>query len=431
MVLTHLTRPHPSSHRTVAGFAVLGTLLSALSGSVGAAPPSAPAKIVPSFTVAAAEPLLARVFTAIEANKLNEALALTDQLLLEKPNFHLAHLIRGDLLQAKTRPLSGFGAASAVNANAASAAPRVQELREEALLRLKAYRQKPPADSVPRYLLQMKADQRYAVIVDTKKSRLYIYENAQGQPRFLADYYISQGKNGTEKAREGDQKTPLGVYHVTDYVPKSKLPDLYGAGAFPISYPNEWDKRLGKSGHGIWLHGTPSNTFARAPRATDGCVVLANADFESIGRFMQTGTTPVVISEEVEWLKLDDWNRERTELTTAIEKWRRDWESLNIERYLAHYHQEFNGDGVKLAEWSSRKRQVNTAKEWVKVGVNNVSMLRYPGKEDMVVVTFDQDYRSSNLATVAKKKQYWVRTPSTGGKNSRPGSWKIIEESTV
>ncbi len=370
------------------------------------------------------EPILVRIFAAIERGKLTEALQLTDSLLKEKPNFRLGHLIRGDLLLARVKPLPSFGAVASVNQAGAGPEPqaRVRELREEALLRLKAYREKPPKDAVPRYLLQMKPDQKHAVIVDTKKSRLYVYENAKGQPRFVADYYISQGKNGPEKWKEGDQKTPVGVYHITRSVPREKLTDFYGAGALPINYPNEWDKRLGRTGHGIWLHGTPPDTFSRAPRATDGCVVLANQDFESIGRYVQTGMTPVVISEEVEWLKLDDWNRERNSLNVAIEKWRRDWESMNIERYLSHYHQDFSGDGNSLTQWSQKKRAINAAKSWIKVGVDNISMLRYPGKDDLVVVTFDQNYRSSNLSNSATKKQYW-----TLGKTG----WKIIDESTL
>ena len=33
-----------------------------------------------------------------------------------------------------------------------------------------------------------------------------------------------------------------------------------------------------RTGSGIWLHGTPPDQFARAPLATDGCLVLANPD---------------------------------------------------------------------------------------------------------------------------------------------------------
>ena len=41
---------------------------------------------------------------------------------------------------------------------------------------------------------------------------------------------------------------------------------------------------------------------------------------------------------------------------------------------------------------------MNAAKSWIKVGTGNISMFRNPGKEEYVVVTFEQDYRSSNLS---------------------------------
>ena len=77
---------------------------------------------------------------------------------------------------------------------------------------------------------------------------------------------------------------------------KEKLPDFYGPGAFPISYPNEWDKLHRRNGYGIWLHGTPSETYSRPPRATDGCVVLTNDDLRRLARYVDVGRTPVVIS---------------------------------------------------------------------------------------------------------------------------------------
>src|SRR5207253_2380867 len=105
--------------------------------------------------------------------------------------------------------------------------------------------------------------QKHALVVDSRRSRLYVFANADGRPRLIADYYVTLGKNGMEKTREGDQKTPIGVYHVTANLPRQKLTDFYGAGAFPINYPNEWDKRRGRNGHGIWLQGLPSAIYAR------------------------------------------------------------------------------------------------------------------------------------------------------------------------
>jgi len=357
--------------------------------------------------------LLGKVFEEIENHRLDQAMVQVEALLRAKPNFRLAYLIKGDLLLARGRALKTFGDAPQGSSD------KLNDLRAEAMARLHAYRDRPSQDRVPRYLMQMRQDQRYAIVVDNKRSRLYLYQNESGRPRFVADYYISTGKRGGEKTREGDEKTPQGVYHVTASLPRKKLTDFYGSGAFPISYPNEWDRRHGRNGHGIWLHGTPSDTYSRAPRASNGCVVLANADLDALSEKLQIGLTPVIISEQVEWLSLDDWNAERNALNAEIERWRSDWESLDTERYLSHYSKNFSADGESFTEWGRHKRQVNSGKQWIKLKISNFSMFRNPGKDELVVVTFDQDYRSSNLANAMKKRQYWTKE---GGK------WRIVYE---
>ena len=107
------------------------------------------------------EETLARIFNEIEANRLGNALQLTEALLRQHPNYRLAHLIRGDLLLARRQPIDTFGALSGAPLD------KVADLRAEAITRLKAYREKPPADFVPRYLLQMQPDQRFAIVVTT------------------------------------------------------------------------------------------------------------------------------------------------------------------------------------------------------------------------------------------------------------------------
>jgi len=388
-------------------------------GLAGAAFAQHAARPPATLSDSAPEAQLNRIFEEIEANRLGEALQLTEGLLRQHPNYRLAHLIKGDLLLARARPIQGFGAVNGAPAD------KIADLRAEAFVRLKGYREKPPTDYVPRYLLQMQPDQKHAIVVDTQRSRLYLYENDVangGRPRFVADYYITQGKLGAEKLAEGDKKTPVGVYHVTANLPRQKLTDLYGNGAFPINYPNEWDRRQGRGGSGIWLHGTPSDTFARPPRASDGCVVLTNQDLDAVAKNLQVGLTPVIISNSVEWLSLDDWHKERDELNQTIEAWRSDWESLDTERYLKHYSRRFKTGNAGFEQFAAQKRQVNAGKEWVKVRVDNLSVFRNPGNEEVVVVTFEQDYRSNNLNNQMKKRQYWLR---------EDGKWKIIYEGSA
>ena len=359
------------------------------------------------------ETLLVQSLIDIQSNRLDSALKRIDTLLAIKPHFRLAHLIKGDLLMARAHPLANIGnATGVVDANLA-------DLREEARVRLQQHFDPAPLDMVPEYLLQMDPQQRYALVADTNKARLYLYKNENGEPHYVADYYISSGLKGSEKLKEGDQRTPIGVYFVIDNLPKAKLGALYGDGAYPINYPNEWDKRLGKNGHGIWLHGVPKDTYSRPPRSSNGCVVLANEDLQQVEKFLQVGHTPLIISNDVAWIDRKAWNNQRESILRDVDNWRKDWESINTERYLNHYSNLFSTGSQDLLAWSAQKRAVNAGKTSVSVKLSNVSIFRYPGKSNMVVVTFDQDYRSNNLSNQMRKRQYWMQDGN---------AWKIVFE---
>jgi len=369
-------------------------------------------------SVSAPEAILVRSLQEITESRMDSALSGIEQLIKTNPNFRLAHLIRGDLLLARARPISEMGGTVEIPQQ------NITDLREEAQARMQRHQETIPLNMMPKYLLQMPPEQKYAVIADTRKSRLYIYKNLGGKPHYLADYYISSGKNGSQKLKEGDKKTPIGVYFITANLPREKLTDFYGSGAFPIDYPNEWDKRHGRNGFGIWLHGTPSNTYSRPPRASDGCVVLANQDLDAVGMALQVGVTPIIISDETEWAKPGDAAILREKLTQHLENWRRDWESGKVDAYIRHYGSDFSSDNQNLAEWTKHKRQVNAAKNWIKVSISNVGMYLYPGRDDLVVVNFDQEYSSNNLSNKMKKRQYWMR-------ENKNGRWKIIYENAA
>ena len=82
----------------------------------------------------------------------------------------------------------------------------------------------------------------------------------------------------------------------------------------------------------------------------------------------------------------------------------------------------FAADGQNQAQWVEHKRKVNAGKSWIKVGTQNISMFRNPGKDEYVVVTFEQDYKSNNLANVMNKRQYWIK---------EDGRWKIVYEGAI
>ncbi len=409
----------------------LATLLGAACGAVlavGSQPGSlAAAAAVPVINghhaALEADALMFRTLYEISNNRPGAALTEIDKIIRAYPNFRLAHLIKGDLLLARSRPISTIGNTNNVPQE------RLDDLREEARARIARHQYERPKDRVPRYLVQLQPQQRHALVVDTAKSTLYVFENHNGEPRYVTDYYISIGKNGFDKLREGDNKTPLGVYHVTGSLTREKLnstygklAEQYGVGALPISYPNEWDRREGRDGYGIWLHGVPFDTYSRPPRASNGCVALTNEDFTAISSSVQIGLTPVIIANGDEWSSPDAARTLRKELARNLEDWRRDWESLDTDKYLKHYAANFTSGKQDLAGWSEHKYKVNAGKTWIKVKVESVSVFLYPGSDNLAVITFNQDYASSNLLNQTRKRQYWIK---------EAGTWKIIHEGSA
>ncbi len=361
-----------------------------------------------------AESLLVKSLLEISEGKNQQALNTIDQLIRSTPNFKLAYLVRGDLLMAQGKYLQAFGSADNNPTEA------VKDLQEEARVRIERYLSKQELEKQPNLLLAPNEQQSHLIVVDTNKSRLYLYKNENEHLKYVADYYITVGKNGVVKQNEGDKRTPIGVYFAGAKLTQP-LPDLYGDAAYPLNYPNEWDKENNRKGSGIWLHGTPSSTYSRPPRASDGCVVLTNQDLKALAPILQSGKTPIIIANNLEWMdNANSSEAEKQALTTALDNWLNDWRSQDTSKYLAHYSKDFSSNGINLEQWSEHKYRVQAGKPNVEISLSNISMFSYPdNQKKMVVVDFVQDFNSPALKNKMQKRQYWIQENST---------WKIIYE---
>ena len=279
------------------------------------------------------EDLIVKSLMQISSGQIDSALATLDQVIAATPNFKLAHLVKGDLLMARGLQFQGFGSPNPSSEDVAG-------YRDEARKRIERYLDKDSNNLIPEPIWQLDRSQPYIFVVDADKSRLFVYRNENGTPQYNADFYVTIGKNGSEKKYAGDKRTPLGVYFTSTKLTQ-KLADMYGDAAYPLSYPNEWDRREGKTGSGIWLHGTPHDTFSRAPQSSDGCVVLSNQDLNTLTPILQQGNVPVIVSKGMEWLKPNQTPKDKQALLERVETWRRDWESQETEVYLNHYAKSF------------------------------------------------------------------------------------------
>ncbi|MDH4134506.1 MAG: L,D-transpeptidase family protein [Gammaproteobacteria bacterium] len=419
--------------RTSLLFATSGVLLVTLASGhgepngsqiVAIAEPQAPVRLtVPASTGDAfngnAEARLIEIYRYTGLGRTREALQRAETLVRDHPNFQLAQLVYGDLLATRARPVRDLGDVPTELASSGAKAT-LGELRQESEMRLKALRERPPAGAIPAQFLSLSPRNRHAIAVDASRSRLYLFENTPQQLKLVADFYISVGKSGIEKKVEGDARTPLGVYFIVANLDPKSLSDYYGSGALPINYPNVLDSKRGKTGRGIWLHGTPPNQYARAPLASDGCVVLSNPDLDYIIRTVEVRTTPVVISQRLEWVAPHSVAAQRKPFEEALAAWRATKSRGDVDQLLSFYTPDFNSFGKTLAEWEPSLRGEVDKARGRPIQLKDLSYLRWVDSSDTMIVTFGEVADGSRTGPI--KRQYWVR---------QGDEWKIFFEGII
>lgn len=426
-----------------AAVAVVGSLagLAALTGlmphqtSASAAAPNTPAPLVaaaashtaqanllPEHSDSAAEARLVGVYRLVSQGNTRKALAEAQNLARDYPHFQLAHLAVGDLLTSRGRGLQQLGDIPAAEVpQGSSLGNALQELRAESLQRVTALKMRPPVGSVPAQFLELPPSYKHAIAIDAARSRLYLFENSAQGLKLVADFYTSVGKLGIEKVVEGDQRTPLGVYFITSRLDPKGLRDFYGSGALPINYPNPLDQSRGKTGSGIWLHGTPPNQFSRAPLATDGCVVLANPDLERILRTVSPRSTPVVIAKQLQWVQPGSMQAERLAFEATLDAWRTAKSSGDMQQLMNFYAPNFQGHKNKpLQEWVQVLRAETKALQGRQIQLKDKSYLRWTDSADTMVVTFGEVADGARGGPV--KRQYWMRNGQ---------QWQIFFEGVI
>ena len=364
-----------------------------------------------------------------KSGKLDLALEELDKLIKKVPDFQLAYLLKGDFLLSKFSDTNNLGQTTLL----ASMIPRLENskkqdlnlLREEAQLRVRALLSTKNKNTLPRQILALGASVKKALLVDKRANRLYVFSRQKSGELFeeVTDYYITSGKLNGDKFTKGDLRTPEGVYFVTSWISPNKLPSKYGVGAFPVNYPNELDKRNGKTGYGIWLHGTDKGYYSRPPRDSEGCVVLTNIDLDALKKDIKPGLTPVVITDNIEWIDRAAWDSERKSILQAVENWRSDWESMNVNKYLSHYEKDFWSSSHNLKTWSARKRLLAKNKTHQSVELSDMSVLVYPNdtkdNKQIAVVRLHQNYKSNNFKSEMYKRLYLTKVED---------DWKILYE---
>lgn len=236
-----------------------------------------------------------------------EAVGLTESLLDAYPNFQLGQWLYAELLSLGSDATDSSARNEFQALHTKAKASALPDLKTELSRRLDAMRRPYQNNTVPSGLGYLAPGTKYFGVVDASASRMYVIEHnvtdsGRHQFELLFHSYASVGLNGINKQFEGDSRSPVGVYFTQKILPDKRLPDLYGAGALTLNYPNNFDLHRGRSGSGIWIHGSPSAQYSRAPQATDGCIVLPNDAMQRLLSLSDPRGMPIIVQENIKWI---------------------------------------------------------------------------------------------------------------------------------
>jgi murein L,D-transpeptidase YafK len=252
----------------------------------------------------------------------------------------------------------------------------------------------------------------YILLVEKayQKASVYDTQNLAGPLRV---YPCSTGENRGPKTKKNDKKTPEGIYFVTNSFLRKDLTPIYGDRAFPLDYPNVRDQKLGRKGYGIWIHGT--NEVLK-PRDTNGCIVFANEDIRDLAGYVSKRHTPVIITQEINFVEKERLLTERAQLKSFIDNWANAWEGGHLDRYMSFYVKDFTGQGKTRLQWQAYKRRLSQHYGAVEISIENLQILREGG---IVLAKFNQAYHADGFHSFGEKRLYLQQ---------RSPEWKIVDE---
>ena len=161
-----------------------------------------------------------------------------------------------------------------------------------------------------------------AIVVSKSHQKLLVIKMQDGKPAIVDQMIAVTGLKFGDKIKEGDMRTPSGVYFPVSFKPGRALPSYYGEGAFPLNYPNALDRYiLRRNGDGIWLHGSSKKELLFF--SSKGCVILRDRDLKKLSDYIFLKKTPVIIQERFFYLPYSEYANLRKKITGFIDRWRK------------------------------------------------------------------------------------------------------------
>jgi len=216
--------------------------------------------------------------------------------------------------------------------------------------------------------------------------RLFIYRFDGTSFQRIYETACSTGKNKGTKIKSGDARTPEGIYFPVKFFSDEELGSIYGSMAFDLNYPNLLDKKDGKNGNNIWLHGTDKPL---TPYQSNGCIALENDDIDTVSRYITLNETPVIIQEYIKWVPPSVQAAQRENIIPFIDNWANAVCNGGIRELAGLYGQDSHYDGVERERLIG---QIQTLKKYggeVTLVPKGLSLLKH---DKYTVAMFGQEF---------------------------------------
>ena len=225
-----------------------------------------------------------------------------------------------------------------------------------------------------------------------EKGSLELYTpDAQKRFSLKKRYSAFTGKNAGDKRVEGDLKTPIGIYTLTEK--KRRVDPFYGPMAFVTSYPNLYDRIRGKNGDGIWVHGVPLSG-SRDP-FTKGCIAIDNNDLIQLDQSINPSNTLLIIDSSLkQWVNPAAYSA----ILAGLYQWKYAWTYNDLDSYISAYDSSFKRyDGMGFTQFKAYKERIFSKNETKTITLDRLNIIPYPGeKHNLFWVTFNQLYISES-----------------------------------
>jgi len=234
---------------------------------------------------------------------------------------------------------------------------------------------------------------------DKSQSKLVLYKkDKNGKFQLLKEYSAYTGKMKGDKVKEGDLRTPIGVYDITKKI--TKVDSFYGPMAFVTSYPNLYDRYQNKTGQGIWIHGLPLEQ--ERDEYTKGCIAINNDSIECLDKNIDINKTVLIINAEELYKKSS--KEKLAKILANLFAWRYAWIYNNLNDYLAFYDKSFKRfDGKDYAWFKLYKTRIFSKQEQKHIRFTGINLIPYPGKQNLYKISFHEDYKSDSFSFSGNK----------------------------